>query len=135
MGLRIKSLRISASRIRYLNIPQDLIKQDEKLSAKKERVIQAGIWDSGSQRVSVNGRDKEIRRNIQSGEYRTTLAPNFNTITEAREILRDFPGMGNISVNYDDFTILKNRVLFTVKPRPIDKNDLTVESESEAPLE
>lgn len=43
MGLRIKSLRISAPRIRYLNISQDLIKQDEKLSAKKERVIQAGI--------------------------------------------------------------------------------------------
>ena len=43
MVLRIKSLRVSASRIRSLNISQDLIKQGEKLSAKKERVIQAGI--------------------------------------------------------------------------------------------
>ena len=43
--------------------------------------------------------------------------------------------MGNISVNYDDFTILKNRVLFTVKPRPIDKNAQTVEPEPKTPLE
>ena len=78
---------------------------------------------------------EEVRRNIQSGEYRTTLATNFNTITEAREVLRAFPRMGNISVNYDDFTIFKNRVLFTVKPRPIDKNVETVESEAEAPVE
>ena len=78
---------------------------------------------------------EEIRRNIQSGEYRTTLATNFNTITEAREVLRAFPRMGNISVNYDDFTILKKRVLFTVKPRPIDKSSETIKSESEAPLE
>lgn len=76
---------------------------------------------------------EEIRLNIQSGEYRTTLTTNFNTITEAREVLRAFPRMGNISVNYDDFTILKNRVLFSVKPRPIDKN---IEiPEPEPPLE
>ena len=78
---------------------------------------------------------EEVRRNIQSGEYRTTLATNFNTITQAREVLRAFPRMGNISVNYDDFTILKNRVLFTVKHRPIDKSSETIKPESEAPLE
>ena len=43
MGLIIKSPRLNAPRIRYLNNSQDLIKQDEKLSAKKERIIQAGI--------------------------------------------------------------------------------------------
>lgn len=78
---------------------------------------------------------EEERRYMQTGEYRTTLATNFNTITQAREVLRAFPRMGNISVNYDDFTILKNRVLFTVKPRPIDKNTQTVEPEPKTPLE
>ena len=78
---------------------------------------------------------EEERRYMQTGEYRTTLATNFNTITQAREVLRAFPRMGNISVNYDNFIILKNRVLFTVKPRPIDKNDLAVEPEPETPLE
>ncbi|QIK52899.1 hypothetical protein G7051_00470 [Dysgonomonas sp. HDW5B] len=78
---------------------------------------------------------EEERRYMQTGEYRTTLATNFNTITQAREVLRAFPRMGNISVNYDDFTILKNRVLFTVKPRPIDKNIEIPDTEPEALLE
>lgn len=43
--------------------------------------------------------------------------------------------MANISVNYDDFAILRNRVLFTVKLRLIDKNAEIVEPESESPLE
>ena len=74
---------------------------------------------------------EEERRYLESGEYRTTLATNFNSITQAIEVLRSFPQMRNISVNYDDFAILKNRVLFTVKPRIMEKKVEAKESDSE----
>ena len=78
---------------------------------------------------------EEERRYIESEEYRTTLATNFDSITQAVEILRSFPQMGNVSVNYDDFTILKNRVLFTVKPRITDKKVEPEEADPETPPE
>lgn len=74
---------------------------------------------------------EEERRYLESGEYRTTLATNFNSITQAIEVLRSFPQMRNISVNYDDFAILKNHVLFTVKPRIMEKKVEAKESDSE----
>lgn len=77
---------------------------------------------------------EEERRYLESGEYRTTLATNFNSITQAIEVLRSFPQMRNISVNYDDFAILKNRVLFTVKPRIMEKKVRAEESDSETSL-
>ena len=74
---------------------------------------------------------EEERRHIESGEYRTTLATNFDSITQAIKILRNFPQMGHISVNYDDFSILKNQVLFTVKPRITGRQIDQEESDSE----
>lgn len=74
---------------------------------------------------------EEERRYIDSGEIRTTLATNFTSIAQARDILRSFPQMGHISINYDDFSILKNRVLFTIKPRITDKKIEAEESDPE----
>ncbi|MBF0575506.1 hypothetical protein [Dysgonomonas sp. GY617] len=78
---------------------------------------------------------KEIKKPLQGGEAPTTFVTNFNTISEARELLRSFPEMEEISVNYDDFTIFTNRILFTVKPRITEKIPEITEDEPNTPPE
>lgn len=64
----------------------------------------------------------ELKRDTENYGYSSTIATNFNTITEAIEFLKSFEKLSELRANYEDFTIFGNCILLTIKPQIINEN-------------